>query len=422
MVTLFKNARILTMADKDIFLGELLVKDNIIEDIGPKVSTDLHIDKTIDCEQNLLMPGFKNAHAHTAMVFCRSAADDLPLHDWLYNVIFPMEEKFQDGDIYHLTKSGMLEYISGGITACFDMYFRVPEIVKAALDIGFRTKILATSTAEPISLLRNNYLTLNEKGSLVSYCLGIHAEYTTPLQRIKDVANLAQELKAPVYLHTNESEGEVAGCIERYGKRPIELFDSVGMFNYGGGGFHCIYLSDNEIKIAKKLHLNIVSCPGSNSKIASGIAPLCRYQKEGFNIALGTDGAGSNNSLDMFREMYLASVLQKLSTNDASAMDGFDVLKMATVNSAHAMGFDDCDILAKGKYADIIMIDLQNPAMQPINNIAKNIVYSGSKDIVKMTMINGKILYYNHEFFINENVKDIYAKTQEITNRLKGEQ
>ena len=420
MKILFKNARILTMADNQIFFGELLVKDNIIEYVGPKFPSKVEIDQTIDCEGNLLMPGFKNAHAHTAMVFARSASDDLPLHNWLFDCIFPMEEKFQENDIYHLTKAGILEYLSGGITAAFDMYFVPPEIIKACEEIGFRDVILATSLKEPISLLRERYLTLNKEGSLISYNLGIHAEYTTPLERIKDVAALANELHAPVYLHVGETKSEVQGCIDRYKMRPIELLDSVGMFNYGGGGFHCNYFSDKEIEICKKRNINIITCPGSNLKLASGIAPLVKYQKAGLNIAIGTDGAASNNSLDMFKEMYLASTLQKVVNEDPTVMDGFDVLKMATVNSAHAMRLDNADILKKGKYADIIMIDLKNPAMQPLNNIAKNIVYAGSKDIVKMTMINGKILYYNHQFNIDEDIESIYKKAQEITDRLKG--
>jgi len=416
----FKNARILTMIDDRIFLGCLIVNENIIEYVGPQLAEPIIADQTIDCEGNLLMPGFKNAHAHTAMVFARSAADDLPLHDWLFDVIFPMEEKFVEDDIYHLTKSGILEYLSGGITAAFDMYFKPPEIARACEEIGFRNVILATSTSEPISLLRERYETWNKPGSLISYRLGIHAEYTTPLERIKEVVSLANELKAPIFLHVGETESEVNGCLNRYGKTPIEFLDTLGFFDYGGGGFHCNFFTDKEINICQKKHINIITCPGSNLKLASGIAPLVKYQKAGLNIGIGTDGAASNNSLDMFKEMYLASTLQKVVNKDASLMDGFDVLKMATVGSAKAMGLDNCDVLAKGKYADIIMIDLQNPAMQPINNIGKNIVYSGSKDIVKMTMINGKILYMNHQFFIKQSVNDIYRKTQEITERLKA--
>ena len=185
MVTLLKNARILTMKSSEIFFGELAVKNNKILYIGPHYDGEVP-DHVIDCEQNLLMPGFKNAHAHTAMVFARSCADDLPLHDWLYETIFPMEEKFQEGDIYHLTKLGILEYLTSGITAAFDMYFHVPEIVKASEELGFRSVILATSAQEPISLLRERYETINKPDALCSYFLGIHAEYTTSEERIKE--------------------------------------------------------------------------------------------------------------------------------------------------------------------------------------------------------------------------------------------
>ena len=419
MLTLFKNARILTMKSSEIFFGELAVKDNKIFFLGEHYDGEVP-DRVIDCEQNLLMPGFKNAHAHTAMVFARSCADDLPLHDWLYTTIFPMEEKFQDDDIYHLTKLGILEYLTSGITAAFDMYFRVPEIVKASEELGFRSVILATSAEEPISLIKERYETINKPDALCSYFLGIHAEYTTSEERIKEIVSLAHELKAPIYLHVGETEAEVAGCVERHGKTPVKYLDSLGFFDYGGGGFHCNYFTDEEIEIFKKHNCYVVTCPCSNLKLASGIAPLYKYQKEGLTIAIGTDGAGSNNALDMFREMYLASALQKVTNKDASCMDGFEVLKMATVNGAHALGLNNSDVLEEGKYADIIMIDLKNPAMQPINNIVKNIVYSGSKDCVKMTMINGKVLYYDHKFFVDQDVNDIIEKASEVTRRLKA--
>ncbi len=417
MITLFKNARILTFKDDQIIQGELAVTDQRISFIGEHYDGQTP-DRIIDCEGNLLMPGFKDAHAHTAMVFARSKADDLSLHDWLYDTIFPMEARFESNDIYHLTKLGILEYLTSGITAAFDMYFHVPEIVRASEEMGFRSVILATSDSEPISLLRERFLTLNKENSLVSYRLGIHAEYTTKPERIKAVADLAKELHTQTYTHVGETLDEVNGCIKRYGKTPLSYLVSQGFFANGGGGFHCNYFTDEEIELCKKLGIYVVTNPGSNVKLASGIAPLVKYQKAGVKLAIGTDGAASNNSLDMFKEMYLASVLQKVSLKDAAAMDGFDVLKMATVGSAHCMGLKDCDVLDVNKYADIIMIDLQNPAMQPINNIKKNIVYAGSKDIVKMTMINGKILYYDHKFYVDQPIQEIYENAQRITDRL----
>ena len=421
MITLLKNARILSMKDNQIIFGDIAVTDNRISFIGDHYDGQTP-DRIIECDQNLLMPGFKDAHAHTAMVFARSAADDLPLHDWLYDTIFPMEAEFQSNDIYHLTKLGILEYLTSGITAAFDMYFQPPEIIRASEEMGFRTVILATSDKEPISLLRERYHEYNKENSLISYQLGIHAEYTTAPERIKAVADLAKELGAPTFTHVCETESEIQGCVERYGKTPLSYLVSQGFFANGGGAFHCNYFTDEEIELCKKLGIYVVTNPASNVKLASGIAPLVKYQKAGVKLAIGTDGAASNNSLDMFKEMYLASVLQKVSTKDASAMDGFDVLKMATVGSAHVMGLKDADVLEVGKLADIIMIDLKNPAMQPIHNIPKNIVYAGSKDIVKMTMINGKVLYYNHEFFVDEPIALIYENAQRITDRLGKKQ
>lgn len=418
MTILFKNARILSMQNDKIIFGCLLVKDNRIAYIGEEC--ELNADKIIDCEGNLLMPGFKNAHAHTAMVFARSASDDLSLHDWLFNCIFPMEDKLQDGDVYHLTKCGILEYLSSGITAVSDMYFFCPEIVKASEEMGIRNVLVATSLKEPISLLKERYLNWNKKDSLISYNLGIHAEYTTPKERIIDIAKLAHELKAPVSLHVGETENEVQGCVDRYNMRPIKFLDSLGLFDYGGVGYHCNYFDDEEIEICKKRNIKIVTCPASNAKLASGICPVNKYLENGLEVGIGTDGPASNNSLDMFKEMYLVSALQKLLYMDASKMDGFEVLKMATVNSAHILNLNDSDVLAVGKYADIIMIDLSKPSMRPINNIAKNIVYAGSKDIVKMTMINGKILFYNNQFFLEQNIDEIYSKAQQITDRLRG--
>ena len=418
MYILFKNARILTMENNDIFHGCLLVKDNKIEYVGKDQVFPFHIDKTIDCNGNLLMPGFKNAHAHTAMVFARSYADNLPLQEWLFDNIIPMEEKLTPEFVYDLTKCGILEYLTSGITSCFDMYYYPESIAKASVDMGFRNVILSSSTNEDISIHRNRILQ-SKNNSLVTYKLGLHAEYTSSIEDIKRMSSLANELKIPMYLHVSETQKEVNDCIKRNGMRPIELLDSLGVFNYGGGAYHSVYLSDNEIEICQRKHIDIITCPGSNLKLASGIAPINKYFKNGLRISIGTDGASSNNSLDIFKEMYLTSCLQKVINNDPSVMDGYDVLKFATVNSALTMGLNDCDILAKGKLADIIMIDLTKPSMQPINNIINNIVYSGSKDIIKMTMIDGKILYYDGKFNLPFSKEEIYSSTQKIADLLK---
>lgn len=202
---------------------------------------------------------------------------------------------------------------------------------------------------------------------------------------------------------------------------PPQFLDSLGLFDYGGGGYHCVYFTEEDMELFAKKGLHIITNPGSNTKLASGVAPITRFLEKGINVGIGTDGASSNNCLDMFREMFLTTGLAKLKEKDASAVDAEEVLKMATVNGAKAMGLTDCDILAEGKKADIIMIDLHQPNMQPLNNIAKNIVYSGSKQNVKMTMIDGRILYYDGRFLCCDDVEALYAKANEIIARLSAE-
>ena len=422
MFTLLKNARILSMKEnEEIFEGNVLIENEKIIKISNEVINGA-FDRIIDCNKNLLMPGFKNAHTHSAMSFARSISDDIPLQQWLNDVIFPMEAKLLPNDLYHLSKVSILEYLASGITACFDMYYEPLTFAKACEDMGFRAVLLGTVTKyrESVEEMKQAYNTINaNKNSLVTYQLGFHAEYTATEDILKELSKASHELKCPIFTHSSESKSEVEGCLLRHGCTPTEYMDKLGLFDYGGGAFHCVYLSENDIKIFKERNLSIVTNPGSNCKLASGVAPIDRYIKEGVNLAIGTDGAGSNNGLDFFYEMRLASSLQKIINNDASAGQALDILKAATVGGSRALRLHNCDTLEEGKLADIIMIDLMKPSMQPLNNIKKNIVYSGSKDIIKMTMVNGQIKYMDGQFFVNEPIEDIYAKAQEITDNLR---
>ena len=422
MTILFKNARILTMIDENIIEADLVVKDQYIAYIGRDSASFAPFDRIIDCQKNLLMPGFKNAHAHSAMVFLRGKADDVSLQEWLFNIVFPREKNLIPSDIYHLNKVAYLEYLSSGITACFDHYFYPLESAKAAEEIGMRTLLLATYDPIKTSVedLKKNYHFFNDKkDSLVRYAIGFHAEYTTDDALLKGTIAAIEELKCPFYTHISETKKEVEECLLRHQKTPAKFLYDAGLFKYGGGGFHCIYLTKEEQEIFKKNDLSVISCPASNLKLASGIAPLTSYLKDGINVALGTDGPASNNSLDMFKEMYLASCLQKYLALDSSALPAFEVLKMATVNASKAMGLTNADVLAVCKYADIIMIDLHKANMRSLNNIITNLVYSGSKDNVILTMINGRILYENGHYYLNEKEEDIYAKAKEIASRLE---
>ena len=424
MKILFTNARVLTMVADVITHDDVVVDGNFIVYIGKDSSSYGPFDRIIDCHKNLLMPGFKNAHAHSAMVFLRGKADDAALQDWLFKIVFPREERLQPEDIYHLNKVAYLEYIASGITACFDHYYYPLEAAKAAQEVGMRTLLLATYDAKYMrgEELEGNYHSFNDvEDNLVKYAIGFHAEYTTNDYLMNGTKKTLNSLKCPFFTHISETKKEVEECKQRHGKTPVKYLYDEGLFKYGGGGFHCVHLTEEEAKIFKDNNLTVISCPCSNSKLASGIAPLTYYFNEGINIALGTDGPASNNSLDMFKEMYLAATLQKLMNNDPKSIPAFEVLKMATVNGARAMGLDKADILAPGKYADIILIDLYKPNMQPLNNIVTNLVYAGSKDNIILTMINGKILYENGQYFLKETPEEIYKKAEEITLRLEKE-
>lgn len=421
MKTRFYNARILPLdGSTPLFHGELVVSGGRIVYLGEARKSDEKFDREIDCHGNLLMPGFKNAHTHSGMTFLRSLADDLPLQRWLMEQVFPKEAQLTPDDIYTLTKLAIMEYLTSGITMMFDMYFFRDSIAQAAIDTGFRTALVgcANDYGGSAQETEAEYAKFSKLDPLISYRLGFHAEYTSSEPLMRDLSDLVRQLKQPFYTHLNETKAEVEHCIAHSGMRTIEYLDSFGMFQYGGGGYHCVHVSEREMEIMKARNMTVVTCPGSNTKLASGVAPVYEYLKRGIAVAIGTDGPASNNCLDFFREMFLATGLQKLE-HGAEAVDAMDVLDMACKNGAYACGFDDCDCLAPGKQADLILIDLQQPNMQPLNNIEKNVVYSGSKQNVALVMIAGKVLYEKGEFFIGEDPARIYAEANRIICAMK---
>ena len=396
----FYNCRILSMKDSNITEGELWTENDRISYIGPKAdTTGKTFDREIDCKGNILMPGLKNAHTHSAMTFSRSLADEYCLNDWLHKAIFPREAKLTPEHVYWFSKLAYADYLAGGITACFDMYFHKEENAKAAVETGFRHVFCgAANDYGGFEDLERYYNELNAYNPLVSFIYGFHAEYTTCEDNLKFMSELAHKYKAPVFAHISETAEEVAGCKERYGVTPAVLFEKLGIYDFGGGGFHCVWFSDEDMEIFKKRGLWSVFNACSNLKLASGITPVYKFIENDMNIAVGTDGAGSNNALSMFREMYLDTVLSNVETKNAAAVEPFKILKAATSGGALCMGLNDCDVLDTGKKADIIMIDMNKPCMQPENNIVRNLVYSGDNSIVKMTMIDGKILYEDGKF------------------------
>lgn len=418
----FFNGKVLTMnQEMEIHNDyEVWVNEDKIQYVGPKVTFEGNFNQEINLRGNLLMPGFKNAHTHSPMTFLRSYADDLPLQEWLHQQVFPMEAKLTPDMIYEFTRLAVLEYLTSGITASFDMYVEPEANANANIDMGFRTVLCGTINdfKDTIPELEGFYQKYNRYHPLVGYQLGFHAEYTTSEPLLRAVAALANQYKAPVYAHVSETADEVEQCRKRYGKSPVEFLADMGMWDYGGGGFHCVHVSEADMDIIKEKGVYVVTNPASNAKLASGIAPITEMQEKGIPLGIGTDGPASNNCLDMFREMFLVTALAKLREGDAAACPAESVLSMATVGGARAMGLEDCDCIAKGKQADLIVIDLHQPNMQPEHNIIKNLVYSGSKQNVKLTMIAGKILYQDGQFYVGIEPERIYENCKRLVQQL----
>lgn len=418
----FYNAKILAMQDENIIEGELHTDNDKITFVGENAPNGV-FDREIDLRGCLIIPGFKNAHTHTAMTFLRSFADDLPLNEWLYDKVFPHEAKLTEEAVYVFTQLGNMEYLTSGITSSFDMYMKLPAYVKACADMGYRTVLCGSINdfGGTVESVEEEYNTYNSQNPLISYRLGFHAEYTTKREILEGMAALSQKYKAPLFAHNSETKAEVEGCKERYGITPTQLFDKLGMFEYGGGGFHCVWFDERDMEIFRDKDLWMVTNPASNLKLASGVAPICEMRRRGMkNFAIGTDGAASNNCLDMFKEMFLAAGLQKVREEDAAACPAFDVLEMATKGGALAMGLDECDVLAAGKKADLAVIDLRQPNMQPLHNIAKNLVYAGSKQNVKMTVIDGKILYEDGKF-TTVDAGEVYERANGLARQICGD-
>lgn len=423
MNTRIYNVRILTMEDgKRIFRGEVWVKDDTIVYAGPVVlDAKEKWDKEIDGQGNLLMPGFKDAHTHSAMTFLRSHADDMKLDEWLNTRVFPAEAKLTGEDIYWLNKLAVMEYLTSGITSVFDMYINKPAAERTVKDTGYRM-VLCESINDfggTLQEVEADYKRYNQDPDrLISYQLGFHAEYTTSRGLMEGLAQLSRKYEIPVYVHCSETRKEVEDCRNRTGMTPVAYMDSLGLFENGGGLFHGVHMDDGDFDIVKNRGLYIVTNPASNLKLASGIAPVKRYLDSGIPVAIGTDGPASNNCLDMFREMFLTTGLQKVICDDPEVVPAMEVLKMAAVNGAYAMGLPECDTIAEGKKADMILIDLQQPNMQPLQNIEKNLVFSGSKQNVKMTMVGGKVLYLDGEYYLDSSKEEIFARANESAQRI----
>lgn len=346
--------------------------------------------------RKVVMPGLVNTHAHLAMTLLRSYADDMNLQDWLYNKIFPFEDTLTEDMIKEGSEIGIDEMLASGTTCFNDMYFFEKTTAEAVLKKGIRAVLAEGINFDGYDRKIKLTEELNEEyggEDLINLAIAPHAIYTCSEKLLRDCAEYAREHNMLIHTHLAETKTEFDDCIKEHGMTPTAYMESVRMFENKTVAAHCVYMTDEDINILKKHGVTAAHNVVSNLKLASGVAPVTKMLEHGVNVSLGTDGASSNNNLDMFEEMKIAGILHKGITLDPTVLDAWSVLKMATVNGAKALGFDDLGMLKEGYLADMTVIDFDTPHLTPNHNTVSNLVYAARGSDVEYTIVNGKIVY-----------------------------
>lgn len=364
---------------------------------------DYRADHVQSLDGHLLVPGFVNAHTHAAMSLFRGLADDLPLDEWLQRHIWPAETRFvSDAFVRDGTRLAMLEMLRGGTTCFADMYFFPDEVARVAIEAGMRAAVGLIVIDIPTVWARSadEYIAKGcdvhdqfRDDPLISTAFAPHAPYTVsdaPLERLRV---LADELDIPIHMHVHETEREVADAVEASGERPLERLARLGLLGPRLMAVHMTALDDGDVAAVSREGVRVVHCPESNLKLASGICPAARLAEAGVTLALGTDGAGSNNDLDMIGEMRSAALLGKIAAGSAGAMAAHEVLEMATLGGARALGLDEqIGSLLPGKAADIVAVDLRAPETQPLYAPVSQLVYAAGREQVSHVWVAGRHL------------------------------
>jgi 5-methylthioadenosine/S-adenosylhomocysteine deaminase len=429
--TLIHGAVIVT-ATEDSWIpeGYLILDGNRIAEVGTGAysgSTD-GFDRVLDAKGKLAMPGLVNTHGHAAMTLLRGYADDLPLQTWLQERCWPIEAKMTADDIYWGTQLAILEMLKGGTTTFTDMYFEMDRVAEAAEEAGIRAVLSRGIIGFPPNgdLKREQAIEFNKKwhgaaNNRITVTFGPHAPYTCPPDFLKTVIAAAEEQNLPIQIHLSETAYEVEECLKQHGVTPIKLMEQLGVFSRPTLAAHCVHLTDEDIEIMAKYDVRVAHNPDSNLKLGSGVAPVLKMLDKGITVGLGTDGAASNNNLDMFEEMRMAAMLHKGVNQDAIAVTAFKALQMATKDGARALFLEDkLGTLQEGALADLILIDIDQPHFYPRHNMIAHLVYSaGSRDVTHV-FVDGKLVVEDRKVLTMDEQK-IYAEVQRVCERLFAE-
>ena len=423
MNTLIKNV-IALLPDGTTPIANIAIADDRIVAVGD-VPEDFQAEKIIDGTQHFAIPGFVNAHTHASMTLLRSYADDMKLMDWLEQMIWPIEAKLHSDDIYWGAMLAAVEMIRSGTTAFADMYGpdmeRVAEVVDVSGLRGVLSRgLIGVAPDSDKKLEENAALYENYHGAAqgrITVMFGPHALYTCPPNYLKKIAAKAQALGAEVHIHMSETVGEIENCLKEYGKRPFAHVASTGLFENGTLAAHCVYLDNEDIDIIKKYHIRVAHNPGSNMKLASGTAPVPRLLEEGICVALGTDGASSNNNLDMLDEVQLAALMHKVHTLDPLAVPALTAVKMGTEYGAQALSLHDVGRLRAGDKADIVLFSMHGAAWTPCYNPVSLLAYAAKSSSIDTVMVDGKILMENGALTTMDEERILF-EAQKVADRL----
>ncbi len=420
---LIKNT---TIIGSDIKKSSLLVESDKITVIDDNLK-NIDADVVINGEGKVLIPGLVNTHTHLSMTLLRGYADDYPLDTWLNDYIFPVEGKLEGEHVYAGALLACVEMIKSGTTAFNDMYFFMDQVAKAVEESGMRGVIShgmldfgdeEKRKAEFKESLRIIEKCHNTADGRIKVALGPHAPYTCSTDLLNWVRKKADELKVPIHIHVSETEFEVQQIQETYGARPFEYLDKIGFLKEDVLAAHAVWLSESEIDIIKDKEVKLSHNPVSNMKLASGTSPVAKMMEKGVNLSLGTDGAASNNNLDMLEEMKIAALQQKVANLDPTVLKAGEVFKMATRGGATALGIEqETGTIDVGKKADIVLVDMRAPHLTPFRHPVSHLVYSAKGADVDTVICNGQILMQEKELLVLDE-KEVLSQAEESAKDL----
>ncbi|MDO4328803.1 MAG: amidohydrolase [Lachnospiraceae bacterium] len=431
---LIKDITILDGEFRMVEHTNVMIENGQFQYVGQESVND-NTGEIIDGRNRLMMPGFYNTHSHVPMTLTRGLGEGLSLSDWLTKKMFPFERKLTGEDCYYGALLGAMELIAGGCVSISDMYFHIMDIAQALDEAGMKANICHGLSASDPDVRPEELKGWKDMEKLwkqvkqreddrIRVDVGLHAEYTSTDALVRAAVGFAKDQGLRIHTHISESQKEHEECKKRHGgQTPVQYFRSCGLFENPVLAAHCVWLEEEDLEIMAEHEAVISHCISSNLKLGSGIAPISRYLDRGLNVVIATDGAASNNNLNMMEEIHLAAMAGKGRFQDPTILAPEQVLKMATINGARAQGRLDCGVIKAGNRADFIILELDRPHLVPVHDLLSNLVYSAQSSDLYMTVIDGKPVYRNGEFLTIDRERVMYEavrRVKQICGQLSG--